>query len=102
MSPKKTKRFYEEVEPLIVGPEEHGIKLADFDQDALQVMRRLREAGHTAYLVGGGVRDLFLGKSPKDYDISTDARPGQLRKIFRNSRTIGRRFRLVQVFFFGQ
>jgi len=101
VSPKKTKRFYEEVEPLIVGPEEHGIKLADFDQDALQVMRRLREAGHTAYLVGGGVRDLFLGKSPKDYDISTDARPGQLRKIFRNSRTIGRRFRLVQVFFPG-
>ncbi|MBU0680510.1 MAG: CCA tRNA nucleotidyltransferase [Proteobacteria bacterium] len=64
-------------------------------------MRRLQEAGHTAYLVGGGVRDLFLGKTPKDYDISTDARPGELRKIFRNSRTIGRRFRLVQVFFPG-
>jgi poly(A) polymerase len=54
-----------------------------------------------AYLVGGGVRDLYLGKTPKDFDISTNARPGQLRKIFKNSRLIGRRFRLVQVFFHG-
>ncbi|MDR9500882.1 MAG: poly(A) polymerase [Desulfurivibrionaceae bacterium] len=94
-------RPYEEIVPLIVGPDEHAITLDLFDQEALQVMRRIMEAGHTAYLVGGGVRDLFMGKKPKDYDISTDARPGQLRKIFRNSRTIGRRFRLVQVFFPG-
>lgn len=64
-------------------------------------MHRLRDAGHSAYLVGGGVRDIFLGKTPKDFDISTDARPGQLRKLFRNSRVIGKRFRLVQVFFHG-
>jgi len=64
-------------------------------------MYRLRDAGFTAYLVGGGVRDLLLGKTPKDFDISTDARPGQLRKLFKNSRIIGRRFRLVQVFFRG-
>jgi poly(A) polymerase len=101
VSQKNTQRPYEEITPLVVGPDEHIIALDDFDQDALHVMRRLREAGHTAYLVGGGVRDLFLGKAPKDYDISTDARPGELRKIFRNSRTIGRRFRLVQVFFPG-
>ncbi len=101
MSTNNTDRPYEEITPLIFGPDEHSISLDEFDRDALQVMRRLQEAGHTAYLVGGGVRDLFLGKKPKDYDISTDARPGQLRKIFRNSRTIGRRFRLVQVFFPG-
>ena len=57
--------------------------------------------GFKGYLVGGGVRDLYLGRTPKDFDISTDARPGQLRQLFRNSRTIGRRFRLVQVFFRG-
>ncbi|MEN8258910.1 MAG: poly(A) polymerase [Thermodesulfobacteriota bacterium] len=100
-SSNNTERPYEEITPLVFGPEDHAIPLEVFDRDAMQVMRRLREEGHTAYLVGGGVRDLFLGKTPKDYDISTDARPGQLRKIFRNSRTIGRRFRLVQVFFPG-
>jgi poly(A) polymerase len=62
-------------------------------------MRKLNQAGFSSYLVGGGVRDLYLGKSPKDFDISTDARPGQIRRIFPNSSTIGRRFRLVQVFF---
>ncbi len=65
------------------------------------MLYRLRDAGHVAYLVGGGVRDLYLGKTPKDFDISTNAKPGQLRKIFKNSRLIGRRFRLVQVFFHG-
>ena len=80
---------------------EHPIRLADFDREALKVLYRLRDAGFVAYLVGGGVRDLYLGKKPKDFDISTSARPGQLRKLFRNSRTIGRRLRLVQVFFHG-
>jgi len=68
---------------------------------ALKVLYRLHHAGYTAYLVGGGVRDLLLGKTPKDFDVVTDARPGELRKLFRNSRIIGRRFRLVQVFFKG-
>ncbi len=67
----------------------------------MKVLYRLRDAGHVAYLVGGGVRDLYLNKIPKDFDISTDAKPGQLRKIFRNSRLIGRRFKLVQIYFHG-
>jgi len=69
------------------------------DDDALWVLRKLGKAGFSGYLVGGGVRDLYIGKKPKDFDISTNARPGQIRKLFPNSRTIGRRFRLVQVFF---
>ncbi len=90
-----------EPEPRIVSPPDHAISRKDIDKEAVKVLSRLHDAGHVAYLVGGGVRDLYLGKVPKDFDISTDARPGQLRKIFRNSRTIGRRFRLVQVFFPG-
>lgn len=88
-------------EPVIIQESDHPIRLHDLDKEALKVLYRLRDAGHSGYLVGGGVRDLYLGKKPKDFDISTDARPGQLRKLFRNSRTIGRRFRLVQVFFRG-
>ncbi len=84
---------------LILSPDQHPVREEDIDPDALLILYRLKDAGYSGYLVGGGVRDLFLGKKPKDFDISTDARPGQLRKLFRNSRTIGRRFRLVQVFF---
>lgn len=87
--------------PLIIPRADHSISRKNIDREALKVMYRLRDAGFLAYLVGGGVRDLLLGKTPKDFDISTDARPGQIRKIFRNSRIIGRRFRLVQVFFHG-
>lgn len=87
--------------PLVIPRERHPISRKDIDVEALKVMYRLRDAGFSAYLVGGGVRDLYLGKTPKDFDISTDARPGEIRKIFRNSRVIGRRFRLVQVFFRG-
>ena len=79
----------------------HPIREHQLDREALKVLYRLRDAGFKGYLVGGGVRDLYLGRTPKDFDISTDARPGQLRQLFRNSRTIGRRFRLVQVFFRG-
>ncbi|MEJ2688525.1 MAG: polynucleotide adenylyltransferase PcnB [Deltaproteobacteria bacterium] len=87
--------------PRIIPRDQHCISRNNIDREALKVMYRLRDAGFTAYLVGGGVRDLLLGKTPKDFDISTDAHPGQLRKLFRNSRIIGRRFRLVQVFFRG-
>ena len=87
--------------PNIIPRSDHPISRKNIDREALKVLYRLRDAGHVAYLVGGGVRDLYLGKTPKDFDISTDARPGQLRKIFRNSRLIGRRFKLVQVFFHG-
>ncbi|WP_319550390.1 polynucleotide adenylyltransferase PcnB [Desulfogranum marinum] len=94
-------RGYQRCEPLIIPESEHPIRESQLDIEALKVLYRLRDAGFKGYLVGGGVRDLYLGENPKDFDISTDARPGQLRKLFRNSRTIGRRFRLVQVFFRG-
>jgi poly(A) polymerase len=87
--------------PRIIPRSEHPISRKQIDREALKVLYRLRDAGYVAYLVGGGVRDLYLGKTPKDFDISTNARPGQLRKLFKNSRLIGRRFRLVQVFFHG-
>ncbi len=87
--------------PLVISRAEHPISRKYIDREALKVMYRLRDAGYSAYLVGGGVRDIYLGKKPKDFDISTNARPGQLKKLFRNSRVIGKRFRLVQVFFRG-
>ena len=87
---------------LVIPREQHPITIEMIDPDALHVLRKLKSNGFHAYLVGGGVRDLYLGGTPKDFDISTDAKPGQLRKIFPNSCTIGRRFRLVQVFFKGR
>ncbi len=71
------------------------------DADAAKVVRRLARSGFEAYLVGGCVRDLLLGKTPKDFDVATSARPDDVRRIFRNSRIIGRRFRLVHVLFGG-
>jgi len=71
------------------------------DLDAVKVVRRLRRAGHQAYLVGGCVRDLLLRIRPKDFDVATSAHPNQVRDTFRNSRLIGRRFRLAHVFFRG-
>lgn len=67
------------------------------DKSALGVVRRLYEAGHTAYLVGGCVRDMLLGRAPKDFDIATTARPAQVRRLFGNSRLVGRRFRLAHI-----
>nr|MBF0223397.1 poly(A) polymerase [Desulfobulbaceae bacterium] len=87
--------------PLIIPRSEHTISRKQIDREALKVLYRLRDEGYIAYLVGGGVRDILLGKVPKDFDISTNAKPAQIRKIFRNSRIIGRRFQLVQVFFGG-
>ncbi len=69
------------------------------DPDALWIVKRLQKQGHLAYFVGGCVRDLLLGQIPKDFDVATSARPRQIKKIFRNSRIIGRRFRLVHVHF---
>lgn len=80
--------------------EEHNISLSNIDKDALQIINRLKEAGHTAYIVGGAVRDLIVGtKAPKDFDIVTNATPSKIKRIFRNSRIIGKRFRLVHVVF---
>ena len=69
------------------------------DSDAIKVIRRLNQHGFTAYLVGGGVRDLLLGRRPKDFDLATDARPNEVRDLFRNCRVIGRRFRLAHILF---
>ena len=74
-----------------------GIRSSDVDQDALRVISRLQRNGHEAYLVGGCVRDLLLGRKPKDFDVATGANPRQIRRLFRNGRIIGRRFRLVHV-----
>lgn len=86
-----------------VVPEVYRVKLdEDFiDPDAAKVVRRLTRHGHEAYLVGGCVRDLLVNRRPKDFDVATSARPDDVRRLFRNSRIIGRRFRLVHVLFGG-
>ncbi|MFO7563393.1 MAG: polynucleotide adenylyltransferase PcnB [Enhygromyxa sp.] len=76
-----------------------ALSLRDIDNDALKVVRKLLAAGHEAYFVGGCVRDLYLSRKPKDFDVATSARPEQIRRVFRNSRIIGRRFKLAHVFF---
>ena len=78
---------------------EHGIDRNLIDQDALKIIARLRKHNFATYIVGGAVRDLLLGKRPKDFDIATEAEPNQIKKLFRNSRIIGKRFRLVHIFF---
>lgn len=85
--------------PIVRHRTEHTISRKLIDPDALTVLYRLSHAGFTAYLVGGGVRDLLLGRQPKDFDISTDAFPAQIRKLFRNAFLIGRRFRLALIRF---
>ncbi|MBQ7666661.1 MAG: hypothetical protein IJS46_01550, partial [Kiritimatiellae bacterium] len=76
------------------------ISIRDIDPDAFTVLKRLHGEGWTAYLVGGGVRDILLGRAPKDFDVATDARPSQIKRLFpRNAFIIGRRFRLVLVRF---
>ncbi|EAA1791401.1 polynucleotide adenylyltransferase PcnB [Salmonella enterica] len=83
----------------IIPREQHAISRKDISENALKVLYRLNKAGYEAYLVGGGVRDLLLGKKPKDFDVTTNATPDQVRKLFRNCRLVGRRFRLAHVMF---
>src|SRR5690554_954665 len=78
---------------------EHGLRLDLFSRNAISVTTRLQEAGYQAFLVGGCVRDALLGERPKDFDVATSATPEQVRGVFRNSRIIGRRFRLAHVLF---
>lgn len=87
------------VEPTVVARSEHTISRRDIDPDALKVLYRLHEHNHVAYLVGGSVRDLLLGRRPKDFDIGTSAHPHHVKKLFRNCWIIGRRFRLAHVKF---
>lgn len=83
----------------VVPRDAHNISRKDISENALKVLYRLNKAGYEAYLVGGGVRDLLLGKKPKDFDVTTNATPDQMRKLFRNCRLVGRRFRLAHVMF---
>lgn len=79
--------------------QDHALSNGQISANALSVVRQLQQAGFAAYLVGGCVRDLLLGLKPKDFDVATDAHPEQVRRVFRHSRIIGRRFKLVHVVF---
>jgi poly(A) polymerase len=87
--------------PVIRGRPDHPIRPHEIDPDAMKIVYRLHRMGFIAYIVGGAVRDLLLRRKPKDFDIATDARPGQIKKRFNNAYVIGRRFRLVHVRFQG-
>lgn len=89
------------ITPVITPRSEHPISRKMIDEEALKVLYRLHRHGFLAYLVGGSVRDLLLGKIPKDFDVATNAHPHEINGLFKNSRTIGRRFRLVHIFFKG-
>lgn len=85
--------------PTIIPRSEHSLSRRDIDPDALKVLYRLASLNHEAYLVGGSVRDLLLGRKPKDFDVGTDARPNEIRHIFRNCFLVGKRFRLAHIVF---
>ncbi|MFP3874443.1 MAG: polynucleotide adenylyltransferase PcnB [Thiohalophilus sp.] len=87
------------MQPEIIPRNAHAVSRADISEYALKVLYRLKKAGFAAYLVGGGVRDLLLRHQPKDFDVATDATPEDVKKLFRNCRLIGRRFRLAHVHF---
>ena len=93
-----SKGFHSEMVPMAEDDSEL-IPLRKIDSDALWVLSKLSQAGYQARLVGGGVRDLLLGKAPKDFDVATNATPNQVRRVIRNSRIIGRRFKLVHCYF---
>ena len=93
---KKRKR---EKGPVVFRRPEHCISRKNIDPDALKVLYRLSQLGFTAYLVGGGVRDLLMGRKPKDFDVGTSAKPNEVKRAFRNCFLVGRRFRLAHVRF---
>ena len=100
-SEKDGKEHREGAPPVTIPRSGHPISRKRIDEEALKVLYRLHHHGFLAYLVGGSVRDLLLRKTPKDFDVATNAHPHEVTVLFRNSRIIGRRFRLVQVFFKG-
>ncbi len=87
------------IQPTIIPRSQHAISRKWISSNAVRVLYKLKEHGYFAYLVGGGVRDLLLGREPKDFDIATDATPNEIKKVFRNCRLIGRRFRLAHIHF---
>jgi poly(A) polymerase len=93
--------IHDDAAPIVTPRSAHSLSRKVIDEDALKVLYRLHHHGFLAYLVGGSVRDILLGKTPKDFDVATNAHPHEVNDLFRNSRIIGRRFRLVQVYFKG-
>ncbi len=83
----------------IISRSDHPISRSNISENALKVLYRLKNAEYQAFLVGGGVRDMLLGREPKDFDIATDASPDEVRNLFRNCRLVGRRFRLAHILF---
>ncbi|MEJ1381535.1 MAG: polynucleotide adenylyltransferase PcnB [Candidatus Sedimenticola sp. (ex Thyasira tokunagai)] len=83
----------------VIPRSEHNVSRSNISENAVKVLYRLKSAGYQAHLVGGGVRDLLLGREPKDFDVATDATPEEVKRVFRNCRLIGRRFRLAHVHF---
>ncbi len=87
--------------PALLQKGEHPISRRNIDPDVFKIVNRLHDHGFIAYLVGGAVRDMMLGRTPADFDLATDARPGQIKKLFSNAYLIGRRFRLAHIHFRG-
>src|SRR5437667_637922 len=88
-----------DLEATVIDRASHSISRRRIPENVLTVLYRLHRSGYRAYLCGGSVRDLLVQRTPKDFDIATDAHPSEIRRLFRNSRIIGRRFRLVHVLF---
>lgn len=89
----------EQENALVIERSDHSISRRDIPENVLKVLYRLHRSGYRAYLCGGSVRDLIMNRTPKDFDIATDAHPMEIRRLFRNSRIIGRRFRLAHIIF---
>ena len=83
--------------PRVFGPDAHRVRRSQLSRGATDVTRKLHQAGFKAFIVGGAVRDLLLGITPKDFDIATDGTPEEIKPLFRRAFIIGRRFRLVHV-----
>jgi len=90
------------MDPNIIARPEHIVSRRQISAAGNKVLYGLKDAGYTAYLAGGGVRDLLLKRNPKDFDVATNATPEEVKKVFRNCRLIGRRFRLAHVYFHGE
>jgi len=100
-SPKMPPAIHTAEIPIVLPRAEHCISRNEIDEHALKVLYRLNRQGYRAYLVGGSVRDLLLGRTPKDFDVGTDATPNQVKALFRNCFLVGRRFRLAHIRFRG-
>jgi poly(A) polymerase len=99
-SPLRRRKHHQPPDPAyVISHDQHRLVRDHISRHALKVLHGLQDAGFAAYLVGGSVRDLLVGGTPKDFDVATNAKPEKIRKLFRNCRLIGRRFRLAHVYF---